>query len=170
MKQFIYGTLLLSVFLFIACGSDDSAKKGAKAGGNNSGLTDFQLKNGIGPITAKLTLGEIDVAKVKKGADLFVQKCSPCHKLDKRLVGPALRYVSFRRTPEYILNMILNPTGMVKDHPEARKVLGEYLSPMTDMHLTPDQAKEILEYIRSVGKEGKENNIPEVPLFRSSAK
>ena len=63
--------------------------------------------------------------------------------------------------------MILNPTGMVKAHPEAKKVLAEYLSPMTNMNLTQKQAEELLDFLRAAGKEGKEKNIPEVPLFKS---
>ena len=170
MKYLLYILLLSTSLAIISCGGNDKSPQSEKedqAGGGGS-LTAFQLENGIGPVTEKILLGDIDPVKVKNGEALFIAKCAPCHKLDKRLVGPALRYVTKRRSPEYILNMILNPTGMVKDHPEAKKVLGEYLSPMTNMNLTLDQAKELLDYLRSTKKEGDEKNIPEVPLFRSS--
>ncbi len=167
MKYSLYALLTLGIILLTACGGSDKSSQSEKKD-QAGGLSAFQLENGIGPVTEKITLGEIDPVKVKKGETLFIAKCAPCHKLDKRLVGPALRYVTKRRSPEYILNMILNPTGMVKDHPEARKVLGEYLSPMTDMNLSLEQAKELLEYLRSAEKEGEEKKIPEVPLFRSA--
>lgn len=167
------GGLLLATLsvmvLLVACGGDKSSKTEQAQPAvqkNADGLTDFQMENGIGPVTEKIVLGEIDEAKAKAGEALFKSKCAPCHKLDKRLVGPALRYVTERRTPEYILNMILNPDGMVKQHPEAKKVLAEYLSPMTNMNLPLEQAKELLEYLRLVEKEGKEKGIQADPLFR----
>ncbi len=174
MKTFINVLLVAGLIVFVACGGGEKAPKKeqknqtAKTGqAASSGLTEFQLQNGIGPITSKLQIGEIDPAKVKAGEATYKAKCTPCHRLDKRLVGPALRYVTLRRSPEYIMNMVLNPTGMVKEHPEAKKVLAEYLSPMTDMHLTVDQARELVDYLRNAAKEGKEKNIPEVPLFKS---
>ncbi len=169
MKYLLYILIASALVLLSACSSsDESSQAKQEKAGEGGGLTAFQLENGIGPITEKINVGEIDPAKVKKGEATFVAKCAPCHKLDKRLVGPALRYVTKRRSHEYILNMILNPTGMVKEHPEAKKVLAEYLSPMTDMNLTKEQALELLDYLRSVRKEGEEKKIPEVPLFRSA--
>ena len=170
MKYLLYILMILGIIGLTACGGNDKSSQSEQKdqAGGGSGLSAFQLENGIGPVTEKINLGEIDPVKVKNGQALFISKCAPCHKLDKRLVGPALRYVTKRRSPEYILNMILNPTGMVKEHPEARKVLGEYLSPMTDMNLTLEQAQELLDYLRSARKEGEEKKIPEVPLFRST--
>lgn len=155
--------IVLSFGLIIACGSE---KKEAKAV-NPNGLTDFQMENGIGPVTEKLQLGEINMDMAKLGEATFKLKCAACHKIDERFVGPAQRYTADRRTPEYILNMILNPDEMTKKHPTGKEMLAEYLAPMTNMNLTLDQAKEVLEYLRLIAKEGHEQNITAVPIFKN---
>ena len=103
---------------------------------------------GIGPITS-ITLGEIDETLAIEGKALFATKCSACHKISKRFVGPALMGVTDRRTPEWIMNMILNPEVMVAENPIAKKLLAEYLSPMANQSLTESEARAILEYFRT---------------------
>jgi cytochrome c oxidase cbb3-type subunit 3 len=110
----------------------------------NPALTD----KGIGAIT-DVSLGEIDPQLVSKGSELFVNKCSACHKLDKRFVGPPLRGITERRTPEWIMNMILDPDKMVKGNKAAKELLEEYISPMANQSLTQDEARAILEYFRT---------------------
>lgn len=107
---------------------------------------------GIGPISS-VTLGDIDEAMVAKGKDVFKIKCSACHKTTKRFVGPAMAGVTERRTPEWIMNMILNPEEMVAKNPTAKKLLAEYLSPMANQSLTEDEARQILEYFRTLKAE-----------------
>ena len=104
---------------------------------------------GIGPVKS-VTLGEIDQAMADQGHELFKAKCSACHKEDKRFVGPALAGVTERRTPEWIMNMILNPEGMVAENPIAKQLLAEYLSPMANQSLTEPEARLILEYFRTL--------------------
>ena len=70
--------------------------------------------------------------------------------MSKRFVGPGLAVVTERRTPEWIMNMILNPEVMVAENPLAKKLLAEYLSPMANQSLTEDEARAILEYFRTV--------------------
>lgn len=112
--------------------------------GSNSEMSD----KGVGPIK-ELSLGEIDPVLVKMGEGLFVAKCSACHKINKRFVGPALVGVTERRSPEWIMNMILDPNKMVKENPAAKQLLGEYLAPMANQSLTTDEARAILEYFRT---------------------
>jgi cytochrome c len=57
--------------------------------------------------------------------------------------------VTDRRTPEWIMNMILNPEVMVAENPIAKKLLAEYLSPMANQSLTESEARAILEYFRT---------------------
>ena len=104
---------------------------------------------GIGPI-ASVTLGEIDESMAATGKEIFKLKCSACHKMSKRFVGPGLAGVTERRTPEWIMNMILNPEEMVEKNPLAQKLLAEYLSPMANQSLTEEEARQILEYFRTV--------------------
>lgn len=139
--------------LFTGCGgqnSDETTSNSSES--TKSGLTAFQQENGIGPVTEEVDLGEIDKTLAKKGQSLFETKCSACHKMDDRYVGPGLRDVLDQRSPEYAMNMILNPAEMVKKHPEARKLLAEFMTPMPDQNVSRDEARSIVEYFRYMNK------------------
>ncbi|RXP44514.1 cytochrome c [Lutibacter sp. HS1-25] len=109
---------------------------------------DPMQNKGIGPITS-ITLGEIDDTLAAEGKTLFSSKCSACHKISKRVVGPALIGITERRSPEWIMNMMLNPEVMVTEDPIAKKLLAEYLAPMANQSLTEVEARAILEYFRT---------------------
>lgn len=51
---------------------------------------------------------EVDEARQKEGRKLFKQLCASCHKLDKKLIGPALGGVEERRENEWLLAWIKN--------------------------------------------------------------
>ncbi len=51
---------------------------------------------------------EIDEARQKEGQKLYKQLCASCHKLDKKLVGPALGGVEERRENEWLIKWIRN--------------------------------------------------------------
>ena len=110
--------------------------------------TDPMKNKGIGPITS-VTLGEIDQKMADEGKAIFTLKCTACHKISKRLIGPALVGVTTRRSPEWIMNMILNPEEMVAKDPIAKKLLAEYIAPMANQNLTEAEARLILEYFRT---------------------
>lgn len=110
--------------------------------------TDPMKDKGVGPVTS-VTLGEIDQKMADEGKAVFLAKCSACHKISKRVVGPALVGVTTRRSPEWIMNMILNPEKMVKENPTAKALLAEYVAPMANQNLTEAEARLILEYFRT---------------------
>lgn len=130
---------------FAGCGGQDQAGDGTE---QEEGLSAEQLENGIGPITS-VELGPLDPQLAAEGQATFELKCSACHKMDSRYVGPALGDVLSRRSPEFVMNMILNPEGMLAEHPEARKLLAEYMTPMANQNLTEEEARSILEYFRA---------------------
>ena len=72
--------------------------------------------------------------------------------MDKKFIGPALDGVTLRRSPEWVMNMILNPEVMVKENLIARELLMEYIAPMANQNLTPQEARAILEYFRQYDK------------------
>lgn len=105
---------------------------------------------GIGPIQSKIELGPIDDALAQKGEKLFNEKCTACHKIEERYVGPALKGITERRTPEWIMNMILNPMEMTQKDPQAKELLAEYLTQMTNQNVSQEDARAILEYFRKI--------------------
>jgi len=99
---------------------------------------------GVGPIKELKIAESVDNAMADKGKELFKSKgCIACHKMNKRKVGPALTGVTKRQRPEWIMNMILNPTEMVKEDPTAMALLAEYSAPMSDQHLTEEEARAV---------------------------
>ncbi|EQA36571.1 cytochrome C [Leptospira inadai serovar Lyme str. 10] len=106
---------------------------------------------GIGPVSS-VTLGPIDESMVQKGKKHFETKCSACHKFEEKVVGPALKGVTERRTPEWIMNMILNPAEMTQKDPVAMGLLAEHLTQMTFQNVKESEAREILEYFRKSDK------------------
>lgn len=106
---------------------------------------------GVGPIK-NIDLPEtIDQTMVAAGAELYKIKCTACHKVGKKFIGPAPNGVLDRRSPEWIMNMILDPEGMVKNDPIAKALLIEHNgSPMANQSLNQEEARSILEYFRTL--------------------
>jgi mono/diheme cytochrome c family protein len=159
---------LLFIFLLISCGGKDEKKEKEviKLGGNTTetkktpekmatAAATIDMNNkGIGPIKS-LTLPEtIDQAMAKTGEEVFKAKCTACHKPTKKFIGPAPLGVLERRSPEWIMNMILNPDQMTQEDPVAKKLLIESNgSPMANQSLTEAEARSILEYFRTIKPE-----------------
>ncbi len=117
----------------------------------NAATTD--LPKGVGPVT-ELKLDPLDTKLATKGKELFVSKCSACHKMEERYVGPALKGITSRRSPEWVMNMIMNPQEMTQKDPEAQKLLEEYLMQMTFQNVTQPETRSILEYFRHYDEKG----------------
>lgn len=155
MPRFVSLRALLTALAVTACGGGrDGAPPSPPAGGGQatavgSDLTPFQLENGIGPITEAVTLGPLDPALTKTGETLFQTKCSACHKTDARYIGPDLGTVLSRRTPAFVMNMMMNPQEMWERHPVVKQLLAEYMTFMANQNVTPDEARAIVEYLRT---------------------
>jgi mono/diheme cytochrome c family protein len=132
-----------------ACGGGKTEQAREAAPPSDGGLTAFQLENGIGPVTEAVVLGPVNPALASQGKQLFEGKCAACHKMDERYVGPALGEVTTRRSPAYILNMVLNPEEMYTRHPVARQLLAEHMTQMPNLTLSQDEARQVLEYLRT---------------------
>ncbi|MCX7610741.1 MAG: cytochrome c [Ignavibacterium sp.] len=149
-KIFLLLTLNFLIIFFISCSTEKDKASPEEKG--KSELTQFELENGIGPVKEKLVLGEIDPKLVKKGEELWNTKCTICHKLDEKYLGPPQGNVLERRSPEFVMNMLLNPEGMEEKHPEIKKLIMEYNMRMPNQNLTYDDARAILEFLRSYNK------------------
>jgi hypothetical protein len=70
--------------------------------------------------------------------------------MEANYIGPAQKGLLDRRSPEWAMNIMLNPQEMLKKDETAKALLKEYNDmPMTDMGLTEQEARSILEYIRT---------------------
>lgn len=118
-----------------------ACKKPANSGG------DAASARGVGPVST-VELKALDPALAREGNELFDTKCAACHKMGEKVVGPALNGITKRRTPEWIMNMILNPEEMTKKDPVAQELLAEHLTQMTFQNVSEKQARAILEYFR----------------------
>jgi len=106
---------------------------------------------GIGPIKSVTLDADIDQALAMTGKDTYDKMCTACHKADKKFIGPAPKGILKIRTPEWVMNMILNPDVMIKEDPLAMDLLQEFNgAPMANQGLTEEQARSILEYFRTL--------------------
>ncbi len=106
---------------------------------------------GVGPITSVTLDAEIDEALAKKGEEVYNQMCLACHRVGKKFIGPAPNGILERRSPEWVMNMILNPEAMIKEDALAKDLLMEFNgAPMANQGLTEEQARSILEFFRTL--------------------
>lgn len=132
MKHFIF--ISISALLIMSCGGEKKST---------------EVDKGIGPID-QLELKRIDIAQAQQGKKLFQQHCALCHKTHEEFLGPEIRGVFERRSPEWIMNMILNPEEMVKNNPTAKELHEKYKLPMPVPEITRDEAFQIFEYMRTI--------------------
>ena len=93
----------------------------------------------------------IDDAMVERGAAIFKTNCTACHKIGKRFIGPSPSGIMERRSPEWIMNMILDPQLMVAEDRCAKDLLIEFNgAAMANQNMTEAQARDILEYFRTL--------------------
>lgn len=134
----------LTGVLIISCGGEQ------KDANKNVSEIDPMTNIGVGPIES-LELGALDQAMADEGKKLYDAKCTACHNIKSKLIGPPQTGILDRRTPEWVMNMILNPSEMIKEDPTAKKLLEEYNNiPMTDQGLKEEEARKILEYFRTI--------------------
>jgi mono/diheme cytochrome c family protein len=143
------------VTMMASCGGSNEQKSTAGSNSSNSSQApanpnDPMSNKGIGPVT-KVELGPLDPTMAAEGEEIFKKMCSACHKPEEKFIGPAPKGILDRRTPEWIMNMILNPEKMIQQDPIAKQLLVEAnLAPMANQHLTEEQARKILEYFRTL--------------------
>lgn len=161
MWEVVAGITVVVIMLIFSCCGDNSKNQNSNQNGeinNTSGLSDFELENGIGPIKKKLNLGPINPTLAAVGDTIFTSKCATCHKLDERYTGPAQRNVLQRVTPEFFMNMVLNPDENIQKHPHAQEMLIKYnMQKMTNQNVTIKDALALLEYFRVLDQELKQN-------------
>lgn len=142
MKRLSCLALALTVLIgLVGCGGEQHQPGGTP--------TKVEMTYGIGPIR-NVQLGPINQQMAQQGEQIFRGECMKCHMLDKSVLGPPLRDVANRRTPEFIMNMILNPSENVTRQPSLQKYQQQYSQSMAVTGIDSSGARKVLEYLRSV--------------------
>ena len=144
--------LLITALIFFGFGcSSDSANTAKESTKTEKPAEEEAVgEHGVGPVEDVDLSGEIVEAMVAEGKTLFESKCSACHKFGERYVGPDLADVVERRNPAWIMNMIMVPEKMTQKDPIAKALLAEYMTQMVNQNVSEDDARAILEYLRTV--------------------
>jgi hypothetical protein len=160
---------LLIILILIGCGSDVNEEKekfsyertkpnkvvetvsiNDDVNTNASDLVDLSNK-GIGPIKNITLNSEVNHVLAQTGADIYKKMCTACHKIGKKFIGPPPNGILGRRTPEWVMNMILNPEEMIIKDPIAKDLLIEFNgAPMANQNIDENQARALLEYFRTL--------------------
>jgi cytochrome c2 len=92
----------------------------------------------------------LDPVMIKNGETIYDVKCNACHKLtDEKLVGPGWKGVTDRRKPEWILNFVTNTDAMIDKDPTAQALLEKCMVRMPNQHISDEDARNVLEFMRS---------------------
>lgn len=99
-------------------------------------------------------LNSADTLPEHPGVHLFNSNCKACHRLDQKLVGPALRNVINSRDSTWLVRMIVDGAGLVKSGDTlAVRLFKEYNQlPHTSFKgFSNQQLKELIEYLKIEG-------------------
>ncbi len=162
MNKIYFLTTILAVIFLASCGGDQRSttrpneqpvtKPQAQEQNDAPASERIALDNkGVGKIQ-NLTLNpSVDEQMAERGKLIFDTNCSACHKIDKRFIGPSPKGILNRRSPEWVMNMILDPQLMVEQDKLAKDLLVEFNgAAMANQNMTEEQAREILEDFRTL--------------------
>jgi len=150
-KKLFFSVIALS--LLMACGGNgEKPNDDAKAANQTQSDSAFyDIHRGSGKWTAeKLNLNEnINEAMAAEGERIANEKCASCHnKSAETEVGPGWKGLTTRRSPEWVMNFITNPDGMIDKDPQLKALWEQCYIRMPDLKLTDLQARQILEFLR----------------------
>ena len=145
----------LLFFVYSCGGSGDGSNSGlsrTEEVGNTGPEIDINAPSqnkGIGKFTS-VSLEPLNQEMADKGKAVFSIQCATCHTLGSdRLIGPGLKGITEKRSPEWILNIITNPEENLKKDPLGKALLEEYKAVMPYQGITEEGARQILEFLRS---------------------
>jgi cytochrome c5 len=150
-NRIISTMIIVSASLFFAACGNEGVKKDEKP-------VDVQELTKNQPETHGAEVKESDITVtnplnaewVSAGKDIYALKCQACHKLtEEKLVGPGWKDVTKRRKPVWIINMVTNTEMMLDKDPEAQKLLELCMVRMPNQNLTNEEARKVLEFMRS---------------------
>lgn len=167
MKIAIKGLGLVFFAVLMSCGGKEEKKEGFTVGRTKTTeqTTEAPSVTNDVPASQRVTLGDKGVGQIKSitldaeintemaaaGEALFKTNCTACHKIEKRFIGPSPKGILERRSPEWVMNMILDPKLMAEEDQCAKDLLVEFNgAAMSNQNLTVEQTRSILEYFRTL--------------------
>lgn len=167
MKIAIRSFAIIFSVLLMSCGGKEEKKEGFSV--DRSKVTEKAIETAPAtdevPASQRITLDDKGVGQIKDitldpeintvmaaaGEAVYKSNCTACHKLDKRFIGPSPKGILERRSPEWIMNMILDPKLMTEQDRCAKDLLIEFNgAAMANQNLTVEETRSILEYFRTL--------------------
>jgi mono/diheme cytochrome c family protein len=149
MRRYILVATIL--VLTYACSNNQSSSKSTSSSSEAAAQpsSDYDSVRGAGKFTHVDISPTLDEKMIAGGQKIYDLKCSACHKLtSEKLVGPGWLGVTERRKPEWIMNFATNTDEMINKDPNAQAMLQVCMVRMPNQHLTDDDARNILEFMR----------------------
>jgi mono/diheme cytochrome c family protein len=134
---------MVGAVLWVGCGGDgeeEPADSQPAAAESQPAATETPATSG----------GPVDAAMAATGEGLFTSKgCTACHTIGSgRLVGPDLAGVTQRRTDAFIMGIIMNPDSMLANDADAKQLLAEYYTPMTNQGISAEDSEALLAFLK----------------------
>jgi cytochrome c2 len=123
--------------------------------GNEQGENFYCGTSAIGnDVIFRVDISLINDSKASQGEVLFKANCKACHRLDQKLVGPALRHVYNHRDSVWISKMIVNANQMVREKDKLAVALYNEYNQVSHTEFTGLKKTEVaalMRYLKVVG-------------------
>jgi cytochrome c551/c552 len=137
MKNYLLIPAIPAMFMLASCGGNTSSNDAAS-------------NKGAGASIIPASSAPVNEVLAEQGKSIFNAKCTSCHNFDNRIIGPALKGVSEKRSQEWLVNMIYKPEEMTKNDPIAKKMLSEYNGIQMTSMVNKEEAEAIVEYLKQM--------------------
>lgn len=148
--------LVAGTALLAACGGDGAGSADTSQGASSSSDSPAAVR-GTPASEANLPVqkptGPIDEELAERGEKLFSSKgCVACHTIGQgKRVGPDLKGITEKVTFPWIYHWVSDPDSMLRSDTTAQRLLKEYLVPMPNQNVSPDEFQALYEYLRAEG-------------------
>jgi len=148
--------LVAGAALLAACGGDgagsaDTSERASSSSDSPAAIRGTPASEADLPV--QKPTGPIDEELAERGEKLFSSKgCVACHTIGQgKLVGPDLKGITEKVTFPWIYHWVSDPDSMLRSDTTAQRLLEEYLVPMPNQNVQPDEFVALYEYLRAQG-------------------
>ncbi|MEX6686933.1 cytochrome c [Danxiaibacter flavus] len=155
MKQLISIALLSTIITYTSCNTapvkNDKISAEITPAEQPSEPIDssYDPAKGEGRFTNVKVSPTLNTAMAENGKKVYHARCESCHDLsaDKR-VGPGLKGITTRHTPEWFMNFMTNTDVMLDKDPFAKEQLKKYKIRMGNQYLGDEDVRDVYEFLR----------------------